>query len=82
VRIEVLYFASAREAAGCSSETLEVPDAATLRDLRPLLSRRHPALAAGFEKTRFAVGERFVADDASRLSPGDRVALIPPVSGG
>ncbi len=81
MRIEVLYFASAREAAGVASESLEVPEASTLADLRSLLGDRHPALARALPAARFAVGERF-APEGSRLSSGDRVALIPPVSGG
>jgi molybdopterin converting factor subunit 1 len=82
VRIEVLYFASAREAAGRAAETLDLPPAATLADLRPLLSTRHPALSRTWATLRFAVGEAFASADDRRLEEGDRVALIPPVSGG
>ncbi len=81
MRIEVLYFASAREAAGIACEPLEVPEASTLADLKSLLCDRHPALARALPAVRFAVGERF-APEAKRLSSGDRGALIPPVSGG
>ena len=81
MRIQVLYFASAREAAGCGAETLDLADGATLREVRDLLGRRHPPLAAAWPAIRFAVGDRFAADDR-RLAPDDRVALLPPVSGG
>lgn len=81
MRIEVLYFASARDASGVPSETVEVPERATVADLAPLLVKCHPDLAARLGSLRFAVGERF-AQASSPLSPGDRVALIPPVSGG
>ena len=82
MRIEVLYFASAREAARRSSEALDVPPASTLADLKPILAARHPALAAGFAALRFAIGERFAPSESESLHDGDRVALIPPVSGG
>jgi molybdopterin converting factor subunit 1 len=81
VRVEILYFASARECAGVSSETLETEDGATVGDVKTLVTRLHPALARAWETTRVAVGTRF-APDAHRLADGDRVALIPPVGGG
>lgn len=81
LRIQVLYFASAREAAGVGAETVEVPEGARVAALRALLGARHPRLADAWPTTRFAVGERFAADD-DPLGPGAVVALIPPVSGG
>jgi molybdopterin converting factor subunit 1 len=81
MRIDVLYFAGAREAAGRPSERVEVPDGTTVATLRGELSRRHPSLAAAWPTTRVAIGERFAAESAA-LAEGDVVALIPPVSGG
>jgi molybdopterin converting factor subunit 1 len=81
MRVEVLYFASARDAAGLPAETVDVAEGCTVGDLLPLLARRHPRLSAGLRSLRFAVGERF-AEPGRALSPGDRVALLPPVSGG
>jgi molybdopterin converting factor subunit 1 len=81
MRVEVLYFASAREASGVPAETVEVAEGATVGDLLPVLEARHPRLRGGRASLRFAVGERF-ADAARPLAPGDRVALLPPVSGG
>ena len=81
MRIEILYFAAAREAAGLPAETLEVADGATVEALRATLDARHPGLSPVSRTARFAVGERF-APASQRLAPGDVVALIPPVSGG
>ncbi len=81
MRIEVLYFAAAREAAGRPSEGLDVEHGTTIAALRSLLASRHPALAQRWRGLRFAVGERFEAEDRV-LEAGDVVALIPPVSGG
>jgi molybdopterin converting factor subunit 1 len=82
VRIEVLYFAAAREAAGRAAETLDVPPEATVGELRPILAAKHPRLERAWAGLRFAVGERFAASEEQRLEAGDTVALIPPVSGG
>ena len=81
MRIQVLYFASAREAAGVGAESIEVPEGARVSALRALLWTRHPRLADAWPTTRIAVGERFAADD-DPLETGAVVALIPPVSGG
>jgi molybdopterin synthase catalytic subunit len=79
--VEILYFASAREAAGVSSEVLEAREGATVGEVKTLVTARHPALASAWPVTRVAVGTRFAGDD-HRLAEGDRVALIPPVGGG
>lgn len=77
--VAVLYFARMAEIVGCREEVLESAPA----DLAALfleLDRRHP-LGFPREALRVAVNDRLVAWE-TRLSPGDIVALIPPVSGG
>ena len=81
MKIQVLYFASARDAAGTASETIDLPEGATVADAKRLLGARHPRLELAFATIRFAVGERF-APEAQPLESGDVLALIPPVSGG
>lgn len=81
MRIQVLYFAAAREAAGRSAEAVDVPAGSTVADVTPLLAGRGPGLARALRDARFAVGERFVPP-SSPLREGDRLAVLPPVSGG
>lgn len=81
MKIEVRYFAAAREAAGSEAEALDVPDATTVDALGLLLAERHPNLAALLPSLRYAVGERF-AEPRTTLAEGAVVALLPPVSGG
>jgi MoaE-MoaD fusion protein len=81
VRVLVLYFAAAREAAGVSSETLDLGDGATIATLLEVVGRAHPGVARLAPALRTAVGERF-APPAHVLEPGDTVALLPPASGG
>ena len=77
--VTVLYFASLRDAAGTSSETLDTaaPDLAALyNDVR----ERH-RFALPVERLRVAVDGAFARwTDAVR--EGSEVAFIPPVSGG
>ena len=42
----MLYFAAARERAGVSTETLELPEGATAAQALSLACERHPALQA------------------------------------
>jgi molybdopterin synthase catalytic subunit len=80
VAIVVLYFAGARDAAGTDRETLaHVP--ATVGALRGALAEAHPALGRVLARSRIAVDQEFVEDDAP-VRDGAEVAIVPPVSGG
>ncbi|WP_434381596.1 molybdopterin converting factor subunit 1 [Melittangium boletus] len=79
--LTVLYFAAARERAGTSRESLEVPAGTRVSALLGLLASRHPGLAPLLPHLRVAVNQEFSAPDAE-LPPGAEVALIPPVAGG
>lgn len=82
MELTVLYFAVARDrAGGRSSEALTLPAAATVADLRAAVEAQHPPLAPLLPRCRVAVNADFAPDSAA-LSPGDEVAIIPPVSGG
>ncbi|NBD08537.1 molybdenum cofactor biosynthesis protein [Corallococcus silvisoli] len=79
--ITVLYFAAARERAGVSRESLDVPPGARVADVLALLSALHPSLAPLLPHLRVAVEQQFVGLD-SPVSPNAELALIPPVAGG
>jgi molybdopterin synthase catalytic subunit len=86
VRVKVLYFAAARERAGCSEEWVEVEVEGSLavlavRALLDLLIRRHPELERLAPHLRVAVNQQFAPADAP-VPDGAEVALIPPVAGG
>ena len=88
ISIQVLFFASAREAAGnISSATIELsPDQANTQALRKQLAETYPALATMvLDETNvtLALNEEYVTpDQIVPLKTGDTVALIPPISGG
>jgi molybdopterin synthase sulfur carrier subunit len=78
-RLTVLYFASLRDAAHVSSETV-VTQAADLGALYAELQARH-GFAMMRERLRVAVDGAFAHwDDVP--AEGSEVAFIPPVSGG
>jgi molybdopterin synthase catalytic subunit len=79
--LTVHLFARGRDLAGAGTVAAELPAAATVADLRRALAARFPVLAGLLERSAVAVNHDFAEDDRV-LSPGDEVAVIPPVSGG
>ena len=67
--------------AGAASIHLNLPDGATVADLRRALILHRPELAALLARSRIAVDREF-ADDSAVVPAGAEVAVIPPVSGG
>ena len=79
--VRVRLFAVARQAAGCNSIELELPDGCTVAQLRDRLGREVPELSATLGQMMFAVDAEYAAD-SDAIRPGADVACIPPVSGG
>ena len=79
--ITVLFFAQARERAGRTSSTLELPEGSRVSDALALLGRDHPGLADLWPHLAVAVNQRLARPDAP-LAHGVELALLPPVSGG
>lgn len=81
MQLQVLFFAQARERAGCAEAPLELPAGSRVRDALRLLGERHPALEPLRAHLAVAVnGTLARADDA--IPDGAELALLPPVSGG
>jgi molybdopterin converting factor subunit 1 len=81
MRVKVLLFASFREATGLSQGTLDVEPGATLGDVWATLVAEHPRLAPHSGTAAYAINGTY-ARLAERVSEGDEVAFLPPVSGG
>ncbi len=73
MRLSVRLFAGLKERAGAPTADLELPDPATVADVRS---------AFGVEGPYIVAVNRVYAGDEEPVRPGDEVALIPPVSGG
>ncbi len=79
--VSVRLFASLREKVGERQVDVEVPEGADVRALYRALAERYPQVRPYLETAVCAVDEEYVTA-AHILRDGDRVALIPPVSGG
>jgi molybdopterin synthase sulfur carrier subunit len=79
VRVDVLYFASLRDAAGIARESVETA-AANLRALYDEVQARHQ-LPFPSRQLRVAMDGEFAPWDAAPRE-GAEIAFIPPVSGG
>ena len=60
---------------------MSIEDGATVDEVFDSMAEEFPALAAMKASLKFAVNQEFVEMD-QRLSDGDEMAVIPPVSGG
>jgi molybdopterin synthase sulfur carrier subunit len=78
VTVNVIYFASLRDAAGCDSEVVETPT--SLPALYAMLKAKR-GFSFPVERLRVAVDGAFV-DWGSAIKDGAEIAFIPPVSGG
>ena len=83
----MLYFASAKDATGLTTENFTFPEEATLlsiSELFQLLESRHPKLKEKkvLSSVNVAVNLEYVELVEGKIKPGDEVAIIPPVSGG
>jgi molybdopterin converting factor subunit 1 len=81
MKLTIQMFAVARDLAGAASVEVEVPEGATVGDVRAALIARVPGLAAMQKHLMFAVNADY-AQDTTFVPMGAEVACIPPVSGG
>lgn len=76
--ISILFFAQLQESMGQSQ--MEVPLAGkTVAEVKAWLEKEYPLLS--LEQVMTAVNEEF-ARDQTIVNEGDKVAFIPPISGG
>ena len=81
MRVNLLYFASFRDAAGLSEQVRELPEGTRVGQLWEAVAREIPRLAAFPAMPPAAVNREY--DEADRtLCDGDEVAFLPPVAGG
>ncbi len=81
----IRYFASVREAVGCASEAIELPnELRTLGQVRGWLAARDPrhADALGASRTLRVACDHVMAGPDDAVVPGREIAFFPPVTGG
>lgn len=80
-QITVLFFATLRDRAGMKSLNLDMPDDATVQDLKARLVRAYPGLAPSMDTVVIAINREFAFDETI-IPPQAEIAMFPPVSGG
>ncbi len=80
-RINVVFFALARDLAGTAGATLDLPAPCVVSVAVDELLARYPSLSPMREHLRMAVNSEYVGVDHV-LRDNDELAVIPPVSGG
>jgi molybdenum cofactor cytidylyltransferase len=80
-RVHVRLFALAKDRAGRCELEIELLHGSNVADLRAALGELVPALEPLLATVMIAVDEEYAGDDVP-ISPGSRLAVIPPVSGG
>lgn len=81
MKANVKVFALARQLAGQDRIQVELPDGATVAQLRRAIAKQHPALAELVQRALFAIGTDYAGEDTPIAFDAD-LACIPPVSGG
>ena len=81
IQITALLFGQVREWVGASSLDLALDVPATVESAFEILKSQHPKLGEMERSLLFAVNEEYALPSRS-LSDGDRLAVLPPVSGG
>jgi len=84
MKVRIRYFASIREALGPGEAALEVPDGATVAQVRDLLLARGEPHARALSRqaaVRVAL-DLAMCDESAVLADGSELAFFPPVTGG
>jgi len=81
MRVRVLFFGGLKDLAGKSSDLLELPDGALVRDVLGHYVAQVPRLKESLASLAVAVNQEYAGVETG-LKSGDEVALLPPVSGG
>jgi MoaE-MoaD fusion protein len=81
MQVTVLFFGMLKDIMGQGSDSLNLPDDATLGDVLSHYEEGIPRLKEFGASMAMSVNQEYAGADA-KLKPGDEIALLPPVSGG
>src|SRR6478752_5281556 len=81
MQVRILFFGVLKDLAGKASDSLNLPENATLADVLIHYEEAIPRLKETKGSLAMSVNQEY-AGPATRLKAGDEVALLPPVSGG
>lgn len=81
MKVRILFFATFKELAGGREMAFDIPEGATVEELRQALAEHLPALAERLPTALVAVNKEY-AFNQDVVPAGAEVAVFPPVSGG
>jgi molybdopterin synthase catalytic subunit len=81
MELEVRLFATLKDRVGRDRIQVSVEQPATVQDLTRAIGQAYPELAPALPSALVAVNKAFAGQETT-LSPGDELAVFPPVSGG
>jgi molybdopterin synthase catalytic subunit len=81
MQIRVLFFGMLRDLVGKVSDSVTLPEGATVRDLLAHYETTFPRLKELWPSIALSVNQRYASADMP-LTGNDEIALLPPVSGG
>jgi molybdopterin synthase catalytic subunit len=79
--VRVLFFGILKDLAGKASDTVDLPENASIRDVLLHYEAQHPPLKKLTSSVAVAVNRQYAGPE-TKLNTNDEVALLPPVSGG
>jgi MoaE-MoaD fusion protein len=79
--VTVLFFASLKELTGTRQDSFELPEEATIGDLKDLLVQKYPQIEPAMGSALVSVNREFAFNEDA-LPEDAEVAMFPPVSGG
>jgi MoaE-MoaD fusion protein len=80
-RIKVLFFATLKDRTGVKETILDMPEQATVKDLKIHLRQEFAGLNQALDSALVSINREFALED-EYLPAGAEVAFFPPVSGG
>lgn len=81
MRVRVLFFGVLKDVLGASSEEMELPSGACVRDVLAHYEAKAPGLKRWLPVLAISLNQRYASVE-SKLNPDDEIGLLPPVSGG
>jgi molybdopterin converting factor subunit 1 len=79
--VTVKLFAAAREMIGAEEVKLELPEGATVADVKRILIQSYPQIAGILSRSVMARNQEYALDE-DVVEESDELAVISPVSGG
>ncbi|MCP4356464.1 MAG: hypothetical protein GY796_00400 [Chloroflexi bacterium] len=81
MELEIRLFATLRDRVGQNSIIVMVDEPATVQQVLTAVAQTYPELAATVASSVVAVNKAFAGEDTA-VTPSDKIAIFPPVSGG